>query len=185
MKTIHIRHTKFQSGMTLIEASVWFVMFALVIAGAMKLYSSVVTSQTVAVITADVMLIRSSTQQIENASGSYGTPGADLIPSLVNANKIPSSIQVTAGTPYVLTNEQRGTITVFANGPIASGDSFVITEYGLSVDVCVGLASAMALQNFSTIVINSVTFTPGSSISPTSASAACVSPKQYIAFTSN
>lgn len=171
MKTICTRHTRFQAGMTLIEASVWFVLFALVIAGALKVYSSVSTSQTASAISTDVSGIRSGAQVLFNGTDGYGSiSGASLNNAMVTANKIPSSIKIdTTTTPYTMTNEQNGGVSVFQN----TQSSFGIAESNISDSVCVIVATNAASQGFPLLQLNGFFFYPGSSLKPSDAALRC------------
>ena len=171
MKTNIFFNKNRQAGMTLIEASVWFVLFALVIAGALKMYTSVSSSQTTSAMTTDVIALRSAAQGLFSGSpGGYGAAATNLNSVLITANKIPASIKVSGA---VLTNEQQGTITITAAGP----GSFTLVETALTADVCTGLLSNMASQGFTTIATTGTTvpasFSPGSAITPTTAAGAC------------
>ena len=176
MKTFRISDTRRQTGMTLIEASVWFVLFALVIAGALKMYSSVSTSQTVAAITTDMIALRSATRGLFSGSpGGYGAYGTNLNNLLVTANKIPFTIKVTAGTPDVLTNEQQGSVSIAIGG--YTGRAFDITETGLTTDVCAGIVINAASQGYESIIVNGNTILNAQVapplVTPSQAVAAC------------
>lgn len=166
-----------QKGLTLIEASVWFVIFALVIAGALKMWNIVSSEQTSTAMTSDVVALRSAMQQLYSGQGSYGA--ANVNNTLAVANKIPTSIKVNTTTnPYTLTNQQDGTINIVGNGT-----TFSITTTNISADVCTALVSGLANQGFIGISVN------GSALAlpptPDTASAACAAAPNAIALTSN
>lgn len=141
--------SKKQAGLTLIELIASLSILALVIGGALSLYSSASSSQTTTQTTAEINSLKAAVKGLYQGQGTYGVAATNLNQILVNANKIPSTINVTAGTPPVLLNSFNGDVKVLAN--VAT---FTITATLVPTEICLGLLSSA--NGWNSITVNAV-----------------------------
>lgn len=173
--------SKKQTGLTLIELIASLSILALVIGGALSLYLSASSSQSVTQTTAEMSALRAATKSLYQGQGTYGASGANLNAVLVNGNKVPSTITITAGVPPVLTNSFTGDIKVQASAVVAN---FTVTVTAVPTDVCLGLlASSNGWNSIKVAALAANVLFP---ISPATASTQCATAaNQTIVFQSN
>lgn len=126
---------KRQAGLTLIELIASLAVLALVIGGALALYSSASSSQGSTQMTQELNAIRAATKSLYYGQGGYGTVNLNQV--LVSGNKVPSTIIVAAGTPPTLTNSQNGTVSV-----VGATSNFNITVTNVPTDICTSVLSS-------------------------------------------
>lgn len=166
MKVSMKRVAKFnkQAGLTLIELIASLAILALVIGGALSLYSSASSSQGSTQMTSELAAIRAATKSLYYGQGGYGT--ANLNQVLVSGNKVPSTITVAAGTPPVLTNSQNGTVTV-----TGATTNFNITVTNVPTDICTSVLSSTA--GWTSVKVGSSAAVVTFPISPDTAATQC------------
>lgn len=130
--------SKKQAGLTLVELISSLAIMALVIGGALSLYGSASTSQGTTQTTAELSALRSAVKGLYYGQGGYGTTTlGGLNQVLVNGNKIPTTIAITAGTPPILTNSFGGLITVDG-----ATSNFTLQVTAVPTATCLGLLSS-------------------------------------------
>ncbi len=129
-----------QKGVTLMELIAGLAIMAVVVTGALALYTSASSSEASTSITKDLHAIREATKQLYSGQGTYGVATTNLNDTLVAAKKVPTSISVdTTTTPDTLTHKKDGTINV-----ASTGASFSVTLTNIPVDVCMPLMTSAA-----------------------------------------
>lgn len=121
-----------QTGVTLMELIASLAIMAVIVAGAVALYSSATSSERAASIERDLLAIQASTRALFLGQGSYGPANSDLNNVLIKAKKIPSTIKVTP--PNTLTHQAHGNIAVKS-----TGSSFAIELDNISEELCISL----------------------------------------------
>jgi prepilin-type N-terminal cleavage/methylation domain-containing protein len=133
--TINNAKSKRQAGLTLIETLVALAIFALVVGGAIALFSGASSSQTTTQMTSDLNALKASTKSLYFGQGGYGT--ASLGEVLINGKKVPSTFAITGTAPArVINHSLNGTVAV--TGATAA---FTVTTTAIPTDVCIGLAT--------------------------------------------
>jgi prepilin-type N-terminal cleavage/methylation domain-containing protein len=159
-----LRRTK-QAGFTLLEVTVVLVIGALLIGGALALFSGASSAQASNQLLSDLTSVRSSVKSTFYGQGGYGT--ANLNQVLVNAGRVPSTITVTAGTPPTLTHGvNSGTMTI-----VGATNNYNITLTNIPTEICLSLLSNS--QGFNQITVNSAAAITAFPISPATASTSC------------
>ncbi len=153
-----------QAGLTLIETIVSLTIFALVVGGALSLFGGASSSQASTQMLSDLNALRASTKAFYMGQGGYGT--ANLNSILVNGNKVPSTMPVTAGTPPTISHSLNGTVVVQG-----AGTNFTITTTAIPTDVCLALVSSNGGWN--SVRVGSAAAITTFPISPDTASTAC------------
>ena len=176
--TFSKKQSKTQRGMTLIEVIVSLAIFAGVVGGALSLFGSASASQTTVQMKSDLAAIRSAVKTLFMGQGGYGT--ASLGETLINANKVPSTMTITGTAPSrVIGHSQNGTVTV--TGVTAN---YTIAVTNISTDVCVGLVSGT--NGWTAVKVGTATAVTAFPIDPTTASTQCAAANPIaITFTSN
>lgn len=128
--------TTAQKGLTLIEVMVSLSIFALVVGGALSLFTSASNSQSVNQMRSDLTAIRSSVKSLYSGQGTYGT-GGNLNAVLIKSGKVPTTMTTDVSTGKIRHN-LNGEINVFG-----SGDYFEIVVSNIKQDVCAGLVSGI------------------------------------------
>jgi prepilin-type N-terminal cleavage/methylation domain-containing protein len=129
--------TKRQAGLTLIETLVALAIFALVVGGAIALFSGASSSQTTTQMTSDLNAIKASTKSLYFGQGGYGTTGTSLNEVLINGKKVPSTFSITGTAPSrVINHSLNGTVAV-----ASAVSQFTVTASAIPTDVCIGLAT--------------------------------------------
>lgn len=163
-----------QAGMTLIEIIVVLAIGALIIGGALSLYSNASSSQSSNQLNSDLTAIRASVKSIYSTQGGYGT--ASLNSVLINAKKVPTTMSVSGTT---ISHALNGTLTV-----TGATSSFTMAVTAIPTDVCVALLSAAS--GFSSIQVGSNAARTTFPITPANASTDCAAAAtQTITFTAN
>lgn len=132
MKKFQMTSIKKQVGLTLIEVMSSLAILAIVIGGALALFSTASSSQASTQMTSDLNALRTSVKTLWFGQGSY-TPGS-LNATLITANKVPSTMSV--ATPNITNN--------FGGAVIATGatTNFTISTASIPTDVCVSILTA-------------------------------------------
>lgn len=163
-----------QAGMTLIEIIVVLAIGALIIGGALSLYSNASSSQSSNQLNSDLTAIRASVKSLYSTQGGYGT--ASLNSVLINAKKVPTTMSVSGTT---ISHALNGTLAV-----AGATSNFTMTVTAIPTDVCVALLSAAS--GFSSIQVGSNAARTSFPISPANASTDCAAAAtQTIVFTAN
>jgi len=163
-----------QAGFSLIEIIVVLAIGALIVAGALSLYSSASSSQSSSQLYSDLSAIRASVKTLYSTQGGYGTASLNSI--LINAKKVPTTMSVSGTT---INHALNGTVTVTG----ATGN-FTMTVTEIPTDVCIGLLSAASV--FTSIQVGTNSARTSFPISPTNASSDCSAATiQTIIFTAN
>lgn len=161
-----------QTGMTLIEIIVVLAIGALIIGGALSLYSNASSAQASNQMNSDLTAVRASVKSIYSTQGGYGT--ASLNSVLINAQKVPTTMSVSGTT---INHALNGTLVV--NG---ATNNFTMTTSNIPTDVCVALLSAAS--GFTSIQVGSNAARTAFPISPSTASTDCsAAATQSIVFT--
>lgn len=153
-----------QAGLTLVESMVALGISAVVILGALALFGSASSSQMSTQMTSDLSAIRSSVKSLYLSSGGYGSGNLNQV--LVNGNKIPTTMSVTAGTPPTITHAMAGTLTIAGNGA-----NFTLTVTAIPTDVCMSLLAGT--NGWNSVTVGSGTAITSFPISPATASTQC------------
>ena len=158
------RRTK-QAGFTLLEVTVVLVIGALLLGGALALFSGASSAQSSNQILSDLTSVRSAVKSTFFGQGGYGT--ANLNQVLVNAGRVPTTITVTTGTPPTLTHGvNSGTLNI-----VGDTANYIITLTNIPTAVCLALLSGS--QGFNRITVGAATAISTFPISPTTASTSC------------
>lgn len=175
--SLTVQH-KFQRGMTLIEVMVSLAIFALVVGGALALFGSASATQTTTQMKSDLSALRVGTKGMFFGQGGYGT--AALTETLINANKIPSTMPVTGTVgSRVINTSQNGTVVV-----TGATSQYTITVTNVSTDVCAGLTTGT--NGWTAVKIGAATARTTFPISPVDAASECAATDPItIIFTSN
>ena len=158
--------TKSQKGISLIEVMVSLSIFALVVGGALSIFSGASASQTTTQMKSDISAIRSSVKGILYSQGNYGTSNIGLI--LIDSQKMPSSMTTTGtGSSRLINHTQGGTVTVTG----------ATTQYTLAIthitnDVCIGMVVGSS-TNLVSVQINTGTAITSFPVTPDTAAAQC------------
>ncbi len=153
-----------QAGLTLIETIVSLTIFALVVGGALALFGGASSSQASTQMLSDLNALRASTKAMYMGQGGYGT--ANLNSILVNGNKVPSTMSVTAGTPPTISHSLNGTVVVQG-----ASTNFTITTTSIPTDVCLSLLATSGGWN--SVRVGSAAAITTFPITPDTASTAC------------
>lgn len=155
------KRVKRQAGMTLIEMITSLAILALVIGGALALFNSASTSQSVTQFTSDLAAIRSAVRANYYGQGGYGT--ASLNSVLIAGNRIPSTMTISGTT---VTHSLNGTMT--ATGATAL---FTVALTNIPPAVCLSLLSGA--NGWSSVQVTGGTAQTTFPISPTAAATQC------------
>lgn len=163
-----------QAGMTLIEIIVVLAIGALIIGGALSLYSNASSSQSSNQMNSDLTAIRASVKSLFTAQGGYGTVSLNSV--LINAQKVPTTMTISGAT---INHPLNGTVTV-----TGATTNFTVTVTAIPTDVCVSLLSAAS--GYTSIKVGASAARTTFPISPINASTDCaVAATQTIIFTAN
>ncbi len=126
-----------QCGASLLEGIAYLGIAAIVVLGAISLLTGAFSSAQSNRVSEEVVSIRTGVKKLfMGQSSGYGTTGTDLMPILVNAKVLPTTITVpTGGT--TATNAWAGAVTVTALG----GNQFDITYAAVPADACINILS--------------------------------------------
>jgi len=155
---------KKQRGLTLIELIASLTVFALVVGGALALFSSSSSSQASIQMTSDLTAIRAATRGLYYGKGGYGTGNLNAV--LVNGNKVPTTMTVTAGTPPTISHGLGGAVTI-----AGASTAFNITVTAVPTDVCMSVLTSSTGWN--SITVGSGTAITAFPVQPDAASTAC------------
>ena len=127
-----------QAGLTLLEAIAFLGISVLVIGGALAMYSSASSSQSTGQTVNEYQSFKTAVKSLYTTPSGYGT--ASLNPVLVNAKKVPSTLNATP--PSTITN-------VWAGSVVAQGvtSTFYVSYDKVPKDVCVGMIPAITGSN--------------------------------------
>lgn len=119
-------------GLTLIEALIWFAIFAAVIAGVFSLYSNSRNSNNVSTVNKELSTIFTKVEPVYSSE-----PSSELTNLIgLQLGVFPSSVKVTDSTKGTISNVFGGTITLASNG--ASGYAVTYTKVPKG-DVCANI----------------------------------------------
>lgn len=127
-----------QAGLTLLEAIAFLGIAGLVVGGALAMYSSASSSQSTGQTVNEFQSFKTSVKSLYTTPSGYGA--ASLNPVLVNAKKVPSTLNATP--PSTITN-------VWAGSVVAQGvtSTFYVAYDNVPKDVCVGMIPAITGSN--------------------------------------
>lgn len=175
MKLNSVKTLKKQAGMTLIELVAALGVSALVIGGALAMYSAASSSQTSNQLTSDVVALRTATRALHATTGNYGA--ASLNGVLVSSKKVPSSMYSTGTTIQHGTNG--GTVVV-----TGATTNFTITLTAVPQDVCISMLPQVT--GFVSVKVDALAAVTAFPISPATALTNCAAAGgSTIIFTSN
>jgi len=167
-----------QAGVTLIELIVGLVIIALIVAGALSLFSTAQSSQSSTQMLQDVVSLRSTTKALYMGQGSYGTSGNNLNNILVQGKRVPTTILTdTTTTPNTLTHQLNGTVNI-----ASIGNGFTITLTNIPADVCMPLMTGA--QNWISVKAGTASAVTAFPISAATASTDCATGTTMV-FTAN
>jgi prepilin-type N-terminal cleavage/methylation domain-containing protein len=173
-KTTQFSRMTRQAGMTLIEIIVVLAIGALIIGGALSLYSNASSSQASNQLNSDLTAIRASVKSLYSTQGGFST--ASLNSVLINAKKVPTTMSVSGPT---INHTLNGTLTV-----TGATNNFTMAVTNIETDVCVALLSAAS--GFTSIQVGANAARTTFPIPPATASTDCAAlPAQTITFTAN
>jgi prepilin-type N-terminal cleavage/methylation domain-containing protein len=121
-----------QAGMTLIEVIVVLAIGALIIGGALSLYTSASASQSTNQFNAELAALRAATKSLYAGQGGYAVGSLNTV--LINAKKVPTTMTVVSP---VINHSMNGTVTV-----TGATTNFTITATAIPTEVCVGVVAA-------------------------------------------
>lgn len=119
-----------QAGMTLMELIAALAVAAVVIGGAVALYTSASSSERATAMVRDLMSIQTATRTLFSGQGTYGTTSLNSV--LVKSKKLPTTITVGTGNALKYRNDNDITIT-------GTGSGFTVAVSNVSPDLCVNL----------------------------------------------
>lgn len=125
-----------EAGVTLMELIAALSVIAVIIIGALALYGSATSSQASTQLMSDITSLRGSVKTLWLGQGTYGANGTDLVPTLVAANKVPTTVSSAGG---VLRHAQNGNITIVSSG---AGATFTMTLTNIPKDICIPLLTS-------------------------------------------
>jgi len=138
MRISQIARRSGQAGLTLIEMLVALAVAALVVAGALAMFSMTSSSQAATKFAADLTAVRTGIRKAFYGHG-YGT--GSLTEPLINARIIPTSWEVTGSAPTRTVRTPFGVLTVTG---ISSGARFQVTVAGVPSAVCTSVMANSA-----------------------------------------
>lgn len=179
MKTKTSNKTLFrirQRAVTLMELIASVAIMAILVVGALTLYSSAQSGSNTTQLLRDLTGVSAATKSLFAGQGAFGT--ASLNTTLIAAKAIPSSWTV-SGTAGSITHQLNGAVTVTGNT-----SNFRIQLDGIPQDVCVKLLSNSSTGWSAVRIGTGGTDTTSFPISPVSASTLCTGATNTIVFTS-
>ena len=166
-----------EAGVTLMELIAALTVMAVIVVGALALYTSASSSQSSTQLIQDVTSIRSAVKSMWQGQGTYGT--SVINDTLVAAKRIPTTIKVdTATTPNTLTHVLNGTITV-----TGATSTFTVAMTNITPDVCIPLLTTA--QGWVSVQVASGTAITAFPIAPATAATSCGTTAATITFTGN
>ena len=133
MKWTHRKNR--QAGVTLMELIAALAVMAVIIVGALSLYTSASTSEKVNTLNQDTRALQAAVRSLYSGQGTYGAVGKKLNNILVTAKRVPSTIKVdTTATPYTMTHAANGNVDV-----VSTGNSFEVQLTNITPELCVPL----------------------------------------------
>jgi prepilin-type N-terminal cleavage/methylation domain-containing protein len=131
-RTFSVTQRTRQAGMTLIEVIVVLAIGALIIGGALSLYTSGSASQSTNQFNAEIAALRAATKSLYAGQGGYAVGSINSV--LINGKKVPSTMTVSGTT---INHSMNGTVTV-----TGATSNFTITATAIPTEVCVGVVAA-------------------------------------------
>jgi hypothetical protein len=125
-----------QKGMTLIEVMVALSIFALVVAGALSLFTTAQSTQSATSMKTDVNAIRSAVRNLYFAQGTYGVADSNLNNIIIAARKVPNTLAINGTT--ITSSVNSAPVAV-----IAQGINFDITVGNLPTEICIGMITGV------------------------------------------
>ena len=166
-----------QRGASLLEGIAYLGIAAIVVLGAVSLLTGAFSSAQSNRVAEEVVSIRTGAKKLfMGQSSGYGATGTDLMPILVSAKVLPTTITVQAGTTTA-TNSWGGAVTVTANG----GNKFDIKYVGVPPDACINILSGASGWSAITTTAGSIPTFPAT---PVDAQTACGTATGDITWTS-
>jgi prepilin-type N-terminal cleavage/methylation domain-containing protein len=130
-----MKHKGRQAGVTLMELIASLAVMAVIVVGAVALYTSATTSEKTTSLNRDVLALQTATKTLYSGQGTYGAAGTNLNNVLVTAKKVPTSITVdTTSNPNTLTHSANGTVNI-----LSTGTSFEVRLTNITPELCVPL----------------------------------------------
>lgn len=174
---MNYRNMKKQAGVTLMELLAGLAVMAVIVAGALSLYTGASSSQLSTQMTQDMVALRAAVKQMYNGQGNYGTANMNNI--LVTSKRVPTTITVdTTTTPNTLTHKGNGTINVAGNT-----NTYTITATNIEPDVCVPLMTGAT--GWTSVKVGTNTAQTTFPISPATAATDCGTAAATMVFTGN
>lgn len=162
-----IQNKSRQAGVTLMELIAALAVMAVVVVGAIALYTSASSSERATTMGRDLLAVQAATKTIYSGQGTYGASGTNLNGVLVTAKKIPTTIKVDAATtPPTLTHQSNGTVNV-----ASTGTSFSVTMTSITEDLCVQMMSGAS--GWASVKAGTATARTSFPIAPADAAADC------------
>jgi prepilin-type N-terminal cleavage/methylation domain-containing protein len=173
-----MQHKGRQAGVTLMELIASLAVMAVIVVGAVALYTSATTSEKSTTLSRDVMALQTATKTLYSGQGNYGNGNLNNV--LVTSKKVPASIVVdTTSNPNTLTHSANGTVNIIGNGT-----GFEIHLSNITPELCVPLmtgASGWTSVKIGTTDGGGTPRTPP--VAPATASADCSVPNAtYLTF---
>lgn len=173
-----MKQIKKQAGVTLLELIAALSVLAVIVVGALALYSSATSSQAATQTAQDVTAIRAAVKQLWQGQGTYGAANTNLNDTLVASKRIPTTIRVdTSTTPDTLTHALNGTVNV-----VSTGSGFTLTLTNIPKDVCIPLLTGAT--GWTSVKAGTATAITSFPIAPASAVTACATGTDVV-FTGN
>ena len=128
-----------QRGASLLEGIAYLGIAAIVVLGAVSLLTGAFSSAQSNRVAEEVISIRTGVKKLfMGQSVGYGADGTDLLPVVIAAKVMPTTITVTgAGAAGVASNSWAGAVTIASVG----GNKFSITYAAVPVDACINILS--------------------------------------------
>ena len=173
-----LQSAKRQAGLTLIELIASLAILALVIGGALSLYTSASNSQATTQSVSEFTSLRGAVKGLYASQADYSTLTNQL---LVVSGKVPATLNVvTTGTPPTATS----TLTTSFAGVVdvtGAATTFSVRVTLVPQAVCIGLLSAS--QGWNSIAVGTGTPLTAFPITPAASVAACAAATQTITLT--
>lgn len=162
-----MQHKGRQAGVTLMELIASLAVMAVIVVGAIALYTSASSSERATTMGRDLLAIQTATKTIYSGQGTYGAAGTNLNDILVTAKKVPTSVKVDTSTaPDTLTHQANGTINI-----ASTGTSFSVTMTSITEDLCVQMMTGA--NGWTSVQVGTAAARTAFPISPATAAADC------------
>ncbi len=157
-------------GLTLLESMIALAIFAVVIWAAMANYSTANATQSASQMATELQSLRSSVKDLYSGQGNFGSADAtyaDITPSMIAANKVPSTLNKIGTPPATLRTSTGGLVEIEG-----SASDFTITYNGVPKAQCISAITGAGGNGWLDMTAGTVT---AATFSPTAANTACAS----------